>query len=560
MANQDAYLKREIKQVLESCGLEQAVIDREVQLNWTGQKDLNGDFASDREFDVIARFRYRSQIIMLFFECATSGSAKGLLKEYRACHSDIDEVMAHLENVQVIASGDGQLKGRHFKDVEMIRMCFSYGEKLSDASYRTCLSAAKSHSFLVWNRLALTYYLRISSVLGRWSKYELFKDFGLNLEGTSSFHIDALEVKQKGKKMYVGKIHPGQLLKIAYVVRRASEKTFAYQRLLSAARINAIRAFVTSNESQAFLPNAVIAVFDKADGLHYSTSTHKLTIPLDYCSAWIIDGQHRVYGFVGTPYEKWEEGKFRPFELPIILFPSLQKSVQTQTFVNINYYQKKIKSELLCDLTTLTMDLRHKLTWPSLIGHELNTNPASPLKDRVRISELHTGRPIGLASLVQYGLLETLLGYKQATGSYAGPLFKYASFDPKKSFRSAANQASFQRHCDLLMRYLRGVRAHTSNADPTKDPWRNIRTFALLRPTGLNALFMVLAKILQKHPTAHLDFDTYLHPLSSAKFTKDYVAAKGGGWKGFRNFANTMIERLNSAGYHLEKYGKKQKV
>ena len=564
MANQDAYLKKEIKQIIENCRLEKLIVDREVHLNWTGEQDTNGDYVDQREIDVVAKFSYHDQNVMLLFECEDSGGASGVRKEYRVCEADVKDILQNLDHVQVLGSSDGHLKGSHFKSVDIIRVCFSYGAKFPDSAYRTCLSAAKAHSFLVWNRLALTYYLRISSVLGKWTRYELFKDFGLKLEGTSMFQIEALEVKQKGKKMYVGKIHPGQLLKIAYVVRRASERTFAYQRLLSAERINAIREFISSNQLQAFLPNAIIAVFDEDKAvqqtLHYSPSTHRLTIPLIYSSAWIIDGQHRVYGFIGSPYEKWEPDKFKAFDLPVILFLELQKTVQTETFVNINYYQKKIKSELLCDLTTLTKDMRHKLTWPSLIGHELNVSSASPLKDRVKISELHTGRPIGLASLVQYGLLETLLGYRPSGGTYTGPLFTYAAFNPKASFGSAGNRDSFRKQCDLVMRFLRGVRTNTADPDPTKDPWRNTREYALLRPTGVNALFMVLAKILKKHPAAALDFEVFLEPLKTISFKRDYVAGLGGGWKGFRNFANVMIRKLNNVGGHdLGLYGKKDK-
>jgi DNA sulfur modification protein DndB len=125
----------------------------------------------------------------------------------------------------------------------------------------------------------------------------------------------------------------------------------------------------------------------------YNEQTKSLTIPLKYCCAWIIDGQHRAFGFLGTQYEEWTQDKYEPFNLPIVLFKSLEQVVQTETFININYNQKRIKSDLLCDLFTLTRDLQHRLTWVSLLGHEVNDRSASPLRDQVRISELHGGRP-----------------------------------------------------------------------------------------------------------------------------------------------------------------------
>jgi len=366
--------------------------------------------------------------------------------------------------------------------------------------------------------------------------------------------------------MYLGCIHPGQLLKIAYVVRRASQKTYAYQRLLNKDRINAIGEFISSPSPQAFLPSAVIAVFDSDSqvraSLKYDAEKQELTVPLMYCSAWMIDGQHRAYGFLGTKYEEWTEEKFESFDLPVILFAELDPVVQTETFININYYQKRIKAGLLCDLTTLTKDLQHKLTWPSLLGSELNSDSGSPLRNKVKVSELHGRRPIGLSSLAQYGLLETLLGYKEKTHSYTGPLFNYAHFDRSAPFASEANQRAFRRQTTLIIRFLRGVHRNTKKPNPQADPWQNTSDYALLKPTGINALFMLLAKILQKHPNAGLDFDNYLKPLRSVIFKRNYVAKKGGGWKGFRGFANTMIKKVNKREKNnpLMLYGEKEKI
>jgi DGQHR domain-containing protein len=391
----------------------------------------------------------------------------------------------------------------------------------------------------------------------------LFKDFSIDIEPTSRFTIKALKLRQKDKVMYVGKIHPGLLLKIAYVVRRASERKFAYQRMLSKDRIAALGEFISSDESQNFLPNTVLIVFDPNMRVRYDAKKQELTAPLVYCSAWIIDGQHRVYGFLGTKYEDWTEEEFEPFDLPLIVVRDLPEADQTRTFININYFQKRIKAGLLCDLSTLTRDLRQKLTWASLIGRELNFAANSPLKDRIKISELHGGRSIGLSSLAQFALLETLLGYRQKSKLYSGPLFEYAPFDRTLPFDSAANQAAFHRQLQLLIRFLVGVRKNTASDDPGTDPWRNTSDYALLRPTGINALFMLLSKILVKHPDGGLDFGDFLSSLNTVSFKRDSIAKQGGGWKGFRNVANLLIRKINkgkSKRNKLSRFGTKEKA
>lgn len=565
--SKDARLKKQVKEIVEKCQVDNLIVDREVQVNFTGDRDPHGNYLTEKEIDVVAKFSHGGKKVLLFFECEDSGGAAGMKKHYRGYDADVSSISQNLGNIQVIKSSDNQLKGHHFGDVNLIRVCLAYGENFPDSDYQVCLKQAKRYKFLVWNSLALTYYHSVSSVLSRWTRYELFKDFGLDLEGTASFTIEALELKQKGKTMYLGRIHPGQLLKIAYVVRRASEKTYAYQRMLSRERIDAIAEFISSSDAQSFLPNAVIAVFDRnprvQSVLHYDPTSHALTIPMMYCSAWIIDGQHRAYGFLGTIYEEWSQETFEQFDLPVILFRELPEVVQTQTFVNINYFQKRIKSGLLCDLTTLTKDLQHKLTWPSLIGRELNEAGNSSLRGKIKVSELHAGRPVNLSSFVQYGLLETLLGYKLKPPVYSGPLFAYAPFNRTTPFDSEENQRSFRKQAQLLVRFLEGAKRNTQTDDPQTDPWRNTKDYSLVKPTGINALFMVLAKVLQKHPDGGLDFVAFLRPLRSVSFKKDFVAKKGGGWKGFRAFANTMLRRLNkgkSRKNRLTLYGEKEKI
>jgi hypothetical protein len=193
----------------------------------------------------------------------------------------------------------------------------------------------------------------------------------------------------------------------------------------------------------------------------------------------------------------------------------------------------------------------------------LNHASRSPLLDKIKISELHGGRPINLSSLVLYGLLETLLGYKPKPVTHSGPLFAYAPFDRSAPLDSEVNQKAFHKQVQLLIRFLEGVQKSTRTGDSRTDPWENIGDYSLLRPTGINALFMALAKILKKYPDAGVDFDAFLKPLRFVSFRRDYVAKKGGGWKGFRGFANTIIKRLNkgkSKKNRLALYGEKDKM
>lgn len=562
----DRALKKEVKEVLENCKLQDLILDREVQINITGDTEETGALLAEKEIDVVAKFSYGGQQILLLFECEDSNSARGLKNNYKHYSEDIKAILDGRNKIQVIKSSDGTLKSQHLRDIDVIKACFVYGDSFPESAHQIAIREGVRRQFLVWNHLGLNYYRKVSAILGKWCQYELYRDLSLDLPITT-FSIKAVEVRQKGIVMWIGRIHPGQLLQIGYVVRRASEKKHAYQRLLNKDRMDALARFISDDAPENFLPSTVLIVFDPDSKIRkfikFDAEKSELALPMSYCSAWVIDGQHRLYGFLGTPFESWTIEKFKPFDLPVIIIKDLPEPVQTKTFININYNQKRIKAALLCDLAALTEDLHLRLTWASLIGRELNYSEKSPLQNRIKVSELHTGRPITLSGLILYGLLETLLGFRARTEDYNGPLFNFAPFEPSAPFKLDNNQRAFKKQVGLLIRFLQGVRSNTEKPDPKTSPWQDTAHYSLLKTTGLNALFMVLSKILQKYPNAELDFETFLKPLNSVKFNKDYVAKKGGGWKGFREFANTIIGKLNKGkrkNNKLTRYGRKEKV
>lgn len=560
--NQDAGLKKMVIDTLSNCGFQKARIDREVQVSISGDGQ-----EPDVEFDVVLSFTDSGKKALVLFECEDTDHASGVKKEYEARESIMRKIKDGTVTVSVIASKDRVIKNDDFQGIDEISACYIYGKRLLGKSLETCQKEANKKGFVVWGYSALKYYKKISTILGKWTHYELFREFGLHFENKPTIILPALCLKQKNQKdMYLAKIHPGQLLKIAYVVRRTSGRSLAYQRMLNKQRIEDIASFIRSNEAHTLLPNTVIIVFDKEkkiqDQIKYSDTNKEITIPLEYCSAWMIDGQHRAYGFIGTKYEEWTYQSYEPFDLPVVIFKNLTEIAQTQTFIDINYNQKKIKPDLLCDLATVTRDLKNKLSWASLLGVELSQDSKSPLHGKVKISEFDVGT-LSLSSLTSYGLLETLLGYKTRSKTYTGRLFNLAPFNTTEEFSASVNQDAFKKQVSLLKRFLVGVKKNTEDKDSKKNPWENTIDYSLLRPTGMNALLLVLAKILEKHPKGAVDFNDLLKPLKSVDFTRSYVASMGTGWQGFRSFANEIISKINkgkSKANKLDMYGEKDKI
>ncbi len=549
-------LKSAVKEIAQTCRFS---FDSEVALNFTGNREENGDYIDERSIDVAVYGKIKEKRFLFIFECKGGKNVDSINKEIGSWEADIAKIRNN--QTKVISSDDRKIKNQDFKDLDEIKVCYVFGENFDREKYKAVSATLAKRAFFSWDNGALTYYNKVSGTVGWWLKYEMFKEFGVDFEASGTWSENAIKIKQGEFEMFVLGAYPSVLLKIGYVSRRASGKPEAYQRILSKDRIAKISEFVSSRG--ALLPNAIIIAFDDHPDVQSKIAyiDGKLNFPKIYCSAWIIDGQHRVFGFLNTKFEDVDpDDPTEEFKLPVVAFKKLDDVLQNRTFVSINYNQKKIDPTLLCDLATSVPDLQNELTWPSLLVTELNK--VEPLKNKVKISELDKGRTISLSSFARYGLLEGLLGYDKKNQQYTGVLYRYSPFNSKALLRNKTNKTALKKQSDLLRRYFEGVTNNTKNSDPNKDPWSNAKGYSLLKPAGINALLLALSRIMEKYPQTNLDFNRYLKPLKKVSFKRDYVAKQGGGWKGFRNMANVILRRLNQAHYRdsLRLFGQKEKI
>jgi DGQHR domain-containing protein len=116
--------------------------------------------------------------------------------------------------------------------------------------------------------------------------------------------VPAIKGKLGGKPFYCFVTTPRHLLKISFVNHRSlndPEGAPTYQRLVSRSRLRDIGQFIKNG---GYFPNNLIINFTRPirfdkivqqDG--DAVAFGHLYLPDRYRSAWIIDGQHRLYGF-----------------------------------------------------------------------------------------------------------------------------------------------------------------------------------------------------------------------------------------------------------------------
>lgn len=164
--------------------------------------------------------------------------------------------------------------------------------------------------------------------------------------------IPAIKGKMGDQRYFMFSIKPFHLLKIGFVSHRTRANKLdmpTYQRLIVPSRLKNLNQFI--EEDNGYFPNSVIINFDtkehslgweegKKGDYDSDNITHgTLLIPNTYGFAYIIDGQHRIYGYADT-------SKLNDHTIPVVAFEKLSSTDQLEMFLNINQNQKAISKSL----------------------------------------------------------------------------------------------------------------------------------------------------------------------------------------------------------------------
>ncbi len=241
----------------------------------------------------------------------------------------------------------------------------------------------------------IDYFFKLHSQLGLASKYQFL---GSIFEGQEIPEIEnripAVRGKMGSHTYYSFSIEPEKLLKIGYVLHRnkANENMMpTYQRLIKKSRLKSVEEFV---ENGGYFPNSIIISIDAKNCNFEEANTQVkstiadvgiLHLPKKYRSAFIIDGQHRLYGYSNSDF------KYKN-TIPVVAFVNLERDEQVKLFMQINENQKAVSKDLR---NTLNADLlwtsENKIeqikALCSRISIFLGEDRNSPLFNKVSIGE-----------------------------------------------------------------------------------------------------------------------------------------------------------------------------
>lgn len=394
----------------------------------------------------------------------------------------------------------------------------------------------------VWGEDQLSYYEAVADAIKSYAKYEIINALDLRTKDEKDTHrVLALRLRQPtgddGKQLFMFTIAPERLLRTCVVYRRAQGNAAAYQRMLRKNRLPRIAQFVSG--AGALLPTNIIlhlgerVTVDDVKVAEFRDLSDRpitlskmsyadlvvLNIPMEYASIELIDGQHRLYGFVDAEGETKQK-----FHLVALGVKGLGIDERRDAFVGINANSRRMDPNLVSYLKYTDNDAACQGDSELMaIRIVVDLNRTTPFAKSIRLLDVGKQR-ITLKGFSGYDL-RGLLGPRGLLRKY------YPSHDASEYVR-------------VLRMYFSTIRGIF------KKEWDDPQKYIIATNRGIAALLKLLKSMLgscQGAITAE-NIRKYLEALKAgwrtwetAKLRKTYVGSQG--WKEFHRDLVEKIQR-----------------
>lgn len=392
----------------------------------------------------------------------------------------------------------------------------------------------------LWTEDDLSYYEAVVEAIGPYAKYEIIHALGLQTNEEKETHrVLALRLRQpttnSKTELFLFTVCPEWLLKTCVIYRRAMGNADAYQRMLRKSRLPKIRNFVAQPDS--ILPTNLIVhlgdnvTVDEMNAINLRDKSNRpitlsrskdydlvtLNIPMEYASMELIDGQHRLYGFVGT-----DDATKKDFNLVVLGVRGLAIEQKRDTFVAINDNSRRMDANLVAYLKYTPVDaLCQKDNELMAIRIAVDLNSATPFKKAIKLLDVGQQK-ITLKGFSGYDL-KGLLGPRGLLRKY------YPANSPAE--------------------YVRVLRMYFGTIQSTfKKEWKNSDQYIIATNRGVSAFLKLLKSILKTEKTAPTQkkIGDYIKALKSGSIIWDFEQLKKTyvGSQGWKDFHRDMVRAI----------------
>lgn len=384
---------------------------------------------------------------------------------------------------------------KHFGDDKKVKFIFATNNIRLNPNELSRLES-KNAELVHWDENDISYYESLVSQLGKSARYQLAGDLFRNTKIPNlPDKIPAVQTKMGNHNYYLFSIEPESLLKISYILHRGKEDAVIegdvvssnYQRLIKKSRLQEIKEFVNRG---GFFPNSVVISMNSnrkrslqfepiANQSNHGAKLGYLLLPQYYRAAFVIDGQHRLYGYSETKSANHDL-------IPVVAFDNLEADKQVEMFFQINEKQKAVPKSLR---ETLQADLNwdsNKLSErnkaiASKIVQVLNSDKKSPLYKRIQLAE---EKPDTLLSL-RIGAVRKAI----TEGKFLGKYDKNNELTTEGTFELSNKNKTFERLYRFLMLQLMQCSSKVS------DDWELAGDGLILSNRGMQAYLRVVGDV-----------------------------------------------------------------
>ena len=226
---------------------------------------------------------------------------------------------------------------------------------------------ARENDIYIWGSHYLKTGADLFTLIGPLSLHYVLKELRVapksikDEEGGADYKVPSFRITVGDQQLYSFFLPAEKLLNLVYVFRLQPGNEDAYQRFVDKKRIlgtkdePGITEFVNNG---GFFKNTVVCSFErqvnfepKPTGLLLQSTNIEfgiLSIPKLYGTIWVIDGQHRIYGYAGANPE------VKKMNVGVMAYQDVEKKRQAKDFIDINQKQKSVDPNTLWDLLSQT--------------------------------------------------------------------------------------------------------------------------------------------------------------------------------------------------------------
>lgn len=396
------------------------------------------------------------------------------------------------------------------------------------------IDRAKDADIHILTENEISYFETFLKHMGPAGRYQILGEFlkGQKIPAMQGEIVPAIRGTLGGQKFYTFVTSARNLLRISFVNHQAlnhPDGRPAYQRMIQSSRIKEIGKYIS--EKGGFFPTNLLINFQNSprfDLLPNKENTDSrikfgwLTLPPVYRSAWIIDGQHRLYGYSGLPDKFLDESLF------VLAFDKMDIYQEADLFITINHKQKSVPKALL---VALLADLRMGDPDPkvalsalaSAVVRKLNLDKTSPFFERFAQPDVPAGPSQNLTiSEAVNGLNRSgLLGKIAHKARVPAPL------------TGATDEDTIERARVVLNGYFESLRL----ANP--DRWEAGRAAYVCVNPGIRAHLMLIPEIIS-YLSHKKDFDFLT--ISASQFVDQICAVAEPVFEHFRDASDDEIK------------------